>query len=129
MAVILITLYICAVIGKADVNMFLVCVIVVLSALIPLSVFTYAGKLRNKTTYVATNRRLIVYSGDLKAVDYELIKEAAFKQDADGQTTFLCGKAAIQAKPTKWRIISLFGLNDLEAKDGPVCECFAFYAL
>ena len=129
-AAVLMALYFLIISKKgADLNAFIFVAIIVCCALGPISVFIHAGKLRRKAVYAASNQRLIVYSGDLKTVSYDYIKEACFKTDDDGHTTLLCGKSAVDAPPSKWRIISLFGLNDLEAKDGPVCERFAFYAL
>ena len=129
-AAVIIAAYAFIILNKGvELNIFVRVVIAAASVLGPLSVFNYANKLRKKTVYAASNKRLIVYSGDLKTTEYEMIKTACFKKDEDGHTTLLCGKEAVNAAPSKWRMISLFGLNDLEAEGGPECERFGFYAL
>lgn len=110
-------------------NIYLIAAVIVFCALSPLSVFTYARRLRNKTVYAASNKRLFVYSGDLKTTAYEMIKTSCLRQDDDGHTTLLCGSSAVRAKPAKWRLICLFGLNDTGEDEPAVCQRFAFYAL
>ena len=129
-SLILVSVYLWFMLSKGnEINWFFVIAVPVLSALSPVAIYTYARRLRKKTLYAASNKRLFVFSGDLRDCDYSMIKKACFKTDEDGHTSLLCGDGAINAPAGKWRVCSLFGLNDLEAVGGPCCDRFAFYAL
>ena len=80
-----------------------------------------------KYRYYATNMRLILVDDQIREMPYERIPVCAFKQDADGNTSLLCGEKAVSSRPGRWRELTLFGnLNN----DGvSPCDKFAFYAV
>lgn len=92
----------------------------------PILFLTRSRKLK-KFTYVATDMRLIIMSDQVREIDYPRIPSCAFKTDADGHTTLLCGKRAIISKPGKWRELAFFG-NPGDDGTSP-CDKFAFYAV
>ena len=105
-------------------------VVLGLAALTPIRFLTDAAKIR-KLRYVATDRRLMVVSeGAARSVTYGRIDRAAFRTDADGVTSLLCGEQALAAKENKRREIAVIGMvgGDRAGEDQPI-ESFGFYAL
>ncbi len=108
----------------------LLLVVLVLAALTPVRFLTDAAKIR-KLRYVATDRRLMVVSeGTARSAAYERIDQAAFRTDADGVTSLLCGALALAAKENKRREIAVIGMvgGDRAGEDQPI-ESFGFYSL
>ncbi len=65
--------------------------------------FLIARRLRKKTIYGLTDRRIIRAGATDGAVPYERIKRAVLRTDADGHTSLLCGPRAVKLKPRQWR--------------------------
>ena len=104
----------------------ILCLIVLLFCALPsINTFSDAKSVR-KVRYLATNRRLIAVRDTGRSIDYGAIREAAFRTDADGNESLLCGRAAVKAKSAKWRALAVTGATPLD--ENGVCESFAFYA-
>lgn len=65
--------------------------------------FLIARRLRKKTIYGLTNKRILRSGVYDEAVPYERIKSAVLRTDADGHTSLLCGPRAVNLKPRQWR--------------------------
>ena len=68
-----------------------------------LSPFLIARRLRGKTIYGLTDKRVIRSGAMDNAVPYERIKKAVPRTDKDGHTSLLCGSRACDLKPRQWR--------------------------
>ena len=75
------------------------------------SPFLHANTLRRKVEYVITNQRLITIKDEAKGVEFDKIKTAEIKTDADGHTTLLCGPASVKTESDKWRTDATLGLR------------------
>lgn len=111
-------------------NNFKIGVVIVIFAIalfVPLAVLLDANKLKKSILYAVTDQRLITVADSAKGVEYSAIKTAAFKTDADGHTSLLCGADALELPPDKWRAQAVTGvcLDD----SAEVCERYAMYAL
>ena len=65
--------------------------------------FLIARRLRKKTFYGLTDKRILRAGANEQAVPYDRIRNAVLRTDADGHTTLLCGSRAIKLKPHQWR--------------------------
>lgn len=65
--------------------------------------FLIARRLRKKTIYGLTDKRVIRAGAADNAVPYERIKKAVLRIDQDGHTSLLCGSRACDLKPRQWR--------------------------
>ena len=65
--------------------------------------FLIARRLRKKTLYGLTDKRVIRVGAKDEAVPYERIKRAVLRTDRDGRTSLLCGPRAVNLKPRQWR--------------------------
>lgn len=120
-------LYILTAIGSgAGIKWGVAAVLAIACALSPILFLTRSRKLR-KYIYAATDMRLIIVTDQVKEIVYQRIPRCAFKMDADGHTTLLCGEKAIRSKPGKWRELAFFG-NPGDDGTSP-CDKFAFYAV
>lgn len=120
-------LYILMAIGSgAGIKWGVAAVLAIACALSPILFLTRSRKLR-KFIYAATDTRLIIVSDQVKEIEYRRIPGCAFKTDADGHTTLLCGAKAISSKPGKWRELTFFG--DPGDDGTSPCGKFAFYAV
>lgn len=81
----------------------IIIVILLFAILGVINPFLYARRLRNKTIYGLTNKRVMRSGVYDEAVPYERIKSAVLRTDADGHTTLLCGPRAVNLKPRQWR--------------------------
>lgn len=89
-----------------------------------------ANKLRSKTIYGLTDRRMIAVMGmSTEAVDYERMKKGdyEFVTDEDGHTSLLCGERAREAKPYGRRSVTVCGAQN-NAETGE-CHGFAMYGI
>ena len=112
--------------GGIKVSAFLM--LLFLGILIPLSAVLDGYGVRN-LEYAATDRRLIRKNGtQLISVNYDEITECRFSKDKDGQTSLLCGKKAVNARPSKWRGQALF-TGDLEKDEENHVKGYTFYAI
>jgi len=62
-----------------------------------------ARRLRNKTFYALSDRRILRTGANDESVPYERIRNAALRTDEDGHTTLLCGPRTKDLKPRQWR--------------------------
>ena len=81
----------------------IVIVVLLFGVLAVINPFLYARRLRNKTLYGLTNKRVMRAGVYDEAVPYERITSAVLRTDADGHTTLLCGPRAVNLKPRQWR--------------------------
>ena len=65
--------------------------------------FLTARRLREKTIYGLTDRRVLRSGANDESVPYERIKSAVLRRDADGHSTLLCGPRTQNLKPRQWR--------------------------
>ena len=85
------------------------------------------GKKLKKMKYVITNQRIISCVEVPKALKFSDIKEVEFKTDADGHTSVLFGKKAINAKEHQRRSLAL--LDPYIDEDTGFCSRFVMYAV
>ena len=106
----------------------LVVVLLVVAVYALASPFLTARALRNKAVYALTNRRLYrVGTTGEGYVDYDVIKVAAIRTDADGHQTLLCGPDALKTRPGRWRDRSTGSAAlDMDTRE---CDRYVFYAL
>lgn len=126
-AVVLSVIYALIVAKSNNFKISIVLVIIVFAAYVPLTVLLDANKLKKKISYAITDKRLITVLDSAKGLDYSAVKTAAFKTDADGHTTLLCGPDALAQSPDKWRAQAVIGACMDES--AVVCERYAMYAL
>ena len=88
---------------KGSVKPDIVVIILVFGAFALINPFVIARRLRNKTIYGLTDRRVLRAGTYDEAIPYERIRSAALRTDADGHTSLLCGPRATDLKPRLWR--------------------------
>ena len=82
----------------------------------------------NKAVYAVTDRRLLtLINGALHAIEFDKITEYKFDTDSDGQTTLMCGKSGMKAKPARRRLQTIFGTRMTD--DGTACDRFVMYGI
>lgn len=86
-----------------------------------------ASKIRKRTSYVITDKRLLILTDSARSVEYSAINVAKLDRDEDGHTSLLCGEGAIKMKPWKRRVAVLSGA--ITDDDTGMCERFVLYAL
>ena len=111
----------------AGVKPAIVVIILAVMAYALASPFLHANTLRRKVEYVITNQRLFTIKDDAKGVEFDKIKTAEIKTDADGHTTLLCGPASVKTESDKWRTNATLGLRlDNDTLD---CDGLTWYAI
>lgn len=86
-----------------------------------------ASKIRKRTSYVITDKRLLILTDSAKSVEYSAISASKLDRDEDGHTSLLCGEDAIKARPWKRRAAALSGA--ITNENTGMCERFVMYAL
>ena len=81
----------------------IVIIVLLFAAFALINPFLVARRLRKKTLYGLTNKRVMRSGAYDQAIPYERIKSAVLRTDADGHTTLLCGSRAVNLKPRLWR--------------------------
>lgn len=89
--------------------------------------FLIARRLRKKTIYGLTDKRVIRSGVYDEAVPYERIKSAVLRTDSDSHTSLLCGSRAINLKPRKWR--GEADASFIDSHDDPEAVRVIFYAI
>ena len=85
------------------------------------------GKL-NKAVYGVTDRRLMtLINGNVHSIEFSKIIEYKFDTDQDGQTTLMCGKSGMKARPNRRRLQTIFGTRMTD--DGTACDRFVMYGI
>lgn len=101
--------------------------ILVFAAYALASPFLIARRLRRRTFYGLTDKRILRVGTNDAAVPYDRIKRAVLRTDKDGRTTLLCGPRACDLKPRKWRgEADAFFINN---SSEPEAERVILYAL
>ena len=120
--------YIVAVNGNgAGIKPAIIVIILAIMAYALASPFLHINTLRRKVEYVITNQRLITIKDEAKGVEFDKIKVAEIKTDADGHTTLLCGPSSVKSDATKWRTDATLGVRlDTETLD---CDGLTWYAI
>ena len=89
--------------------------------------FLIARRLRRKTIYGLTDKRILRSGSNDEAVPYGRIHKAKLSKDNDGRTSLLCGSRACGLKPRQWR-----GEADaafIDSHDESAAERVILYAL
>lgn len=92
-----------------------------------LNPFLIARRLRRKTIYGLTDKRIIRAGSTDNAVPYDRIKRAKLRTDKDGNTSLLCGERAINLKPRQWR--GEADASFIDNHDVPEAERVILYAI
>mgnify|MGYP007069925427 CR=1 FL=1 len=99
----ILAMYIRAALAAAGVKWGIIAAILAIGAYAVLNPFLTARRLRSKTFYGLSDRRVLRTGANDESVPYERIKSAALRMDADGHTTLLCGPRTKDLKPHQWR--------------------------
>ena len=89
--------------GNGSNNIGLIVVVLMFAAFALLNPFLVARRLRKKTIYGLTDKRILRAGTFNEAVPYDRIKTAVLRTDADGHTSLLCGSRAVNLKPRQLR--------------------------
>ena len=112
--------------GK-PVSFILIVVILAVGAYMVAAPWLNAKKLRQEVAYAITDRRLILAVNTAGSIRYDMVKEAAFRTDADGHTTLLIGKEALGKSAQNWR--NFTPVTPYVNAETNTCECMVFYAV
>ena len=99
----LLALYIRSALGAAGIKWGIIAAILAFGAFALVNPFLVARRLRDKTFYGLSDRRILRTGASDESVPYERIKSAALRTDEDGHTTLLCGPRTKDLKPHQWR--------------------------
>lgn len=102
-------------------------IILAFAAFAVMNPFLIAHRLRKKTIYGLTDKRILRAGTNEGAVPYERIKTAVLRTDEDGHTTLLCGSRAYNLKPRQWR--SEADASFLNSIDSQEADRVILYAL
>lgn len=95
--------YILASVKGTGVKWGLVAAILACGAYAMANPFLTARRLRDKTFYGLTDRRVLRTGANDESVPYDRMKSPALRTDADGHTSLLCGPRTRDLKPRQWR--------------------------
>lgn len=113
----------------AGIKPMVIIVLIVLCLFPAVQMFYSTGKLK-KMAYAATDRRLMIVTSDhVFDMPYKRIQEAAFRMDADGQTSLLCGSDAIKSRTSAWRDLTAFTHSDPNGDTNLKCESYVLYGI
>ena len=99
----ILALYIYSALGAGSIKWGLVAAILAFGAFALANPFLIARRLRDKTFYGLSDRRVLRTGANDDSVPYERIKSASLRTDADGHVTLLCGPRTKDLKPHQWR--------------------------
>lgn len=99
----ILALYIRGALAAAGIKWGIIAVILAFGAFALVNPFLVARRLRDKTFYALSDRRVLRAGANDGSVPYERIKSAVLRTDADGHTTLLCGPRTKDLKPRQWR--------------------------
>ncbi|MBO6017671.1 MAG: hypothetical protein J6Z15_03025 [Oscillospiraceae bacterium] len=112
---------------SADIKPGIVAALLIVCAAMLANPFLVAKRLRNNTIYGLTDRRILRAGAKEDSVDYERIKNAALRIDADGHMSLLCGPRAKNLRPQQWRVHADAAF--VNRVDEPECVRLILYAL
>ena len=101
--------------------------ILALAAVALANPFLIARRLRRKTVYGLTDKRVLRSGVFDQAIPYERIRSAELRTDEDGHTSLLCGPRLAGLKPRKWR--SEAEASFIDNRDEPEAARVIFYAI
>ena len=101
--------------------------ILALAAVALANPFLIARRLRRKTVYGLTDKRVLRSGVFDQAIPYERIRSAELRTDEDGHTSLLCGPRSAGLKPRKWR--SEAEASFIDNRDEPEAARVIFYAI
>lgn len=105
-----------------------VIVLTAVVAAVPLTLEWLDAKKMSKTIYAITDTRIIsIVDGAVHSVEYSKIKEYQFVDDADGQTSLVCGSDMMKKNSRSYRTGAVYGLS-MNAEN-TACERFVLYAI
>jgi len=99
----IVALYIHGALMAAGIKWGIIAVILAFGAFALVNPFLVARRLRDKTFYGLSDRRILRTGANDESVPYDRIKSAALCKDEDGHTTLLCGPRTKNLKPRQWR--------------------------
>lgn len=102
-------------------------IILAFAAFAFLNPFLIARRLRKKTIYGLTDKRIMRAGATDNSVPYERIKNAVLRTDKDGHTSLLCGPRANSLKPRQWR--SEADASFIDNQNEPEADRVVLYAL
>ena len=96
----------------------IIIIVLLFAAVAIVNPFMVARRLRKRTLYGLTDKRVMRSGAYDEAVPYEHIKSAKLRTDADGHATLLCGPRAVDLKPHQWRVeADASFINNLDAPE------------
>ena len=96
----------------------IIIIVLLFAAVAIVNPFMVARRLRKRTLYGLTDKRVMRSGAYDEAVPYEHIKSAKLCTDADGHATLLCGPRAVDLKPHQWRVeADASFINNLDAPE------------
>ena len=101
--------------------------ILALAAVALANPFLIARRLRRKTVYGLTDKRVLRSGVFDQAIPYERIRSAELRTDEDGHTSLLCGPRSAGLKPRKWR--GEAEASFIDNRDEPEAARVIFYAI
>ena len=119
--------YIIAVQRQGSFSPGVVVIILAFAAFALASPFLTARRLRRKTIYGLTDKRIMRYGSFEGAVPYERIRSAVLRTDEDGHTSLLCGPKTVGLEPRKWR--SQADAPFINSEDDPEAVRVLLYAV
>ena len=89
--------------------------------------FLVAARLRSRTLYGLTDKRILRAGTNEGSVPYADIRSAVLRTDADGHTSLLCGDRTKKLKPRQWRLEADAAF--INKPDGPEDQRVVLYAI
>ena len=103
-------------------------ILLLFGAIVPLAAYS-DGRSARKLMYAVTNRRLVRANGEsISSIRFDEIGKCSMREDADGQTSLLCGKKTVSSGPSSWRGKALYNGPVDHDEDGKVND-YVFYAV
>lgn len=113
--------------NETDIKWALLVFVWIVCALPPINVFKDAKDLRNKASYVLTDRRYITLIGTVKEVEIDKCGKVYFVTDADGHTSLVTGMDGEKNLKTNLREAAVVGASmDTESNK---CDRYVMYAV
>lgn len=96
-------LYIRAALSGVGIKYGVIAFIIAVAAYAFANPFFTARRLRSKTIYGLSDKRVLRAGANDESVPYERMKSVVLRTDEDKHTTLLCGPRTINLKPHQWR--------------------------
>lgn len=89
--------------ASGNIMLSMIIFVVALAAFACIYPFRTARRLRDKTLYGLTDKRVLRAGASIAHVPYARIKRASLRTDEDGHTTLICGSETQNLRPSQWR--------------------------